>query len=102
MVFVRRLMFLKYSCEKPVKKNCGRPVFFDELSVADCKKFFKGFPVFKQSSQFFKTSFSDIFRNMHFLCATKKVLQKQSTKINLKVTEKSCDETEDDVMKFIL
>ena len=27
-------MFLKYSCQKPVKKNCGRPVFLEELQAA--------------------------------------------------------------------
>ena len=27
MLFVRKLMFLKCSCQKPVKRNCGRPVF---------------------------------------------------------------------------
>ena len=39
---------------------------------------------------------------MHFLCTTKKVLQKQSAKIDLKVPGKSSDEIDDDVMKFIL
>ena len=39
---------------------------------------------------------------MHFFCATKKVLQKQSAMIDLKVPGKSCDEIDDDVMKFIL
>ena len=37
-----------------------------------------------------------------FVCARKKVLQKQSTKIDLKVPEKSYDEIDDNVMKFIL
>ena len=36
------------------------------------------------------------------LCPAKKVLQKQSAKIDLKVPGKSCDEIDDDVMKFIL
>ena len=27
-------MFLKYSCQKPVKTNCGRPVFLEELQAA--------------------------------------------------------------------
>ena len=44
LVFVRKLMFLKYSCQKILEKNCGRPVFSEEL--AGCKKFFKGFPAF--------------------------------------------------------
>ena len=39
---------------------------------------------------------------MHFLCTTKKVLQKQSAKINLKVPGKSCGKIDDNVMKFIL
>ena len=34
LVFVRKLMFLKYSCQKPLKKNCGRPVFLEELQTA--------------------------------------------------------------------
>ena len=48
------------------------------------------------------TSFADIFRNINFLCATKKVLQKQSAKINLKVPGTSCGKIDDDGMKFIL
>ena len=48
-------------------------------------------------------SFADIFKNMTFLCATrKKVLQKQSAKIDLKVPGNSCDGIGDDVMKFTL
>ena len=39
---------------------------------------------------------------MHFLCATKKVLQKQLAKIDFKVPGKSCGEIGDDVMKLIL
>ena len=34
MVFVRKLMFLKYSYHKPVKKNFARPVFLEELQAA--------------------------------------------------------------------
>ena len=34
LVFLRKLMFLKYSCQKPVKKNCERPVFLEELQAA--------------------------------------------------------------------
>ena len=40
-------------------------------TVGDCKKYFKAFPSFEQNFEFLKTSFADIFRNMHFLCATK-------------------------------
>ena len=80
------------------KKVCGKPVFFKELQAAR--------NVSKDSLQFNKipnkTSFADIFRNMHFLRATKKVLQKQLAKIDLKAPWKSCDEIDSDVMKFIL
>ena len=34
MVFVRKLMFLRYSCQKPTKKNYGRTAFFEELLAA--------------------------------------------------------------------
>ena len=27
-------MFFKYSCQKPLKKNCGRPVFLEEFQAA--------------------------------------------------------------------
>ena len=39
---------------------------------------------------------------MHFLCTTKKVLQKQLAKIGLKMPGKSCDKIDDDVMKLIV
>ena len=34
LVFVRKLMFLKYSYHKPVKKNFARPFFLEELQAA--------------------------------------------------------------------
>ena len=34
LIFFRKLMFLKYSCQKPVKKNDGRLVFLEELQAA--------------------------------------------------------------------
>ena len=60
------------------------------------------FPWILTKFLFCKTNFADIFRNMYFLCATKNVLQKQLAKIDLKVPGKSCDENDDDVVKFIL
>ena len=39
---------------------------------------------------------------MRFLCTTKKLLQKQLARIDLKVPGKSYDVIDDDVMKFIL
>ena len=99
LVFVTKLMFLKYVCQKPMKKNCERPVFSEELQAA--------INVSKVSLYFNKipnslSQTADIFRNMHFLCATKQVLQKQLAKIDLKVTGKSCDEVDGDVTKFML
>ena len=78
-------MFLKYSCQKPVKKNCGRPVFLEELQAA---------------RNFSKVSL--YFNKIPNSLRQKKVLQKQSVKINLKVPGKSCGKIDDDVMKFIL
>ena len=34
MVFVKKLMFFKYSCQKPLKKNCGRPVLLEEFQAS--------------------------------------------------------------------
>ena len=39
---------------------------------------------------------------MHFLFTTKKFLQKQLAKTDLKVPGESCDKIDDDVMKFLL
>ena len=33
LVFVRKFMLLKYSCQKPVKKKFERPVFLQELQA---------------------------------------------------------------------
>ena len=74
-----------------MKNFFGRPVFLGELQAARNSS--------KVSLDFNKIPNS--LRSMHF-CAPKKVLQKQSAKTDLKVTRKSCDEIDDDVMKFIL
>ena len=93
MVFIRKLMFLKYSCQEPVRKNCGKPVFLEEFQAS---LHFNKIPKFlKQVLQ----TYSEIY---FFLCATKKVLQKWLAKIDLKVPGKSSDDIDDDVMKFIL
>ena len=34
LVFVGKLMFLKCSCQKPLKNNCGRAVFLEKLQAA--------------------------------------------------------------------
>ena len=63
-------MFLKYSCQKPVKKNCGRPVFLEELQAA--RNFSKVSLHFNRIPNSLRQSFADMFRNMHFFVYHKK------------------------------
>ena len=80
-------MQLSETCEK----NCGKPIFLEELQAA--RNFSK-----------ISLHFNKILNSSYtfFFVLQKKVLQKQSTKTDLKVPGKSCDEIDDDVMKFIL
>ena len=81
-------------------KNCGKPVFLEQLQAArNFSKISLHFNKIPNSLRQVLQTYSEIYI---FLCATKKVLQKQSAKIDLKVPGKSCDEIDDDVMKFIL
>ena len=64
-------MFFKYSCQKTLKHFFGRPVFLEEFQAAI--NFSKVSLHFNKIPNSF--SFTDIFRKMHFLCTTKKVLQ---------------------------
>ena len=92
-------MFLKYSCQKPVKIFFGGPVFLEDLQAA--RKFSKVSLHFNK----IPNSLRQVLQTdpeICIFCATKKVLQKQSAKIDLKVLGKSCDEIDDDVTKFIL
>ena len=83
-------MFLKYSCQKPVKKNDGRLVFLEELQAAI--NFSKVFLHFNKIPNSLRQVFQTYPEICIFLCAGKKLLQKQSAKIDLKVPWKSCDE----------
>ena len=92
-------MLFKYSYQKPLKKNFGRPVFLGEFQAA--------INFSKVSLHFNKIPNSlrqvlQIYSETCIFLYHKKVLQKQSVKINLKVTGKSCGKIDDDVMKFIL
>ena len=83
------------------EKNCGRPVFLEELQVA--RSFSKVSLYFKKIPNSLRQVLQKYSEICIFLCAAKKVLQKQSAaKIDLKVPGKSCDEIDDDVMNFIL
>ena len=81
-------------------KNCGKPVFLEQLQAArNFSKISLHFNKIPNSLRQVLQTYSEICIS---LFATKKVLQKQSAKIDLKVPGKSCDEIDDDVMKFIL
>ena len=93
-------MFVKYSFQKPVKKNCGRPVFVEELQAArNFTKVFLHSNKIPNSLRQVLQAFSEI---RIFVCATKKLLQKQWTKIDPKAPRESCDEIDGHVTKFIL
>ena len=81
-------------------KNCGRPVLLEQLQAT--RKFSKIFLHFNK----IPNSLGQVLQAYSEICillfAAKKVLQKQSTNIDLKRPGKSCDEIDDDVMKFIL
>ena len=86
-------MQLSETCEK----NCGRPVFLEELqALRNFSKVSMHFNKFPNSLRQVLQTYSEICIS---LFATKKVLQKQSAKIDLKVPVKS-DEIDDDAMKF--
>ena len=93
-------MFLEYSCQKPVKKLFGRSIFLEELQAArNFSKVSLHFDKIPNSLRKVLQTYSEI---CVCLCAPKKVLQKQSVKIDLKVPGKSSDEIDNDVMKFML
>ena len=88
-------MFLKYSCQKPVKKKCGRPVFLEELQTA--RKFSKVSLHFNKIPNSFRQVLQTYSEICIFLC-----YKKCPPEAVGKVPGKSCDEIDDDVMKFIL
>ena len=63
-------MFLKYSCPKPVKKNCGRPVFLEELQAV--KNFLKVSLHFNKISDSLRQILQTCSEICIFLCTTKK------------------------------
>ena len=94
-------MFLKCSSQKPLKKNCGRPVFLEELQAA-ARNFSKVSLHFNKIPNCLRQVLQTYSEIGIFCVLHKKDIQKQSAKIDLKVPGKSCDEIDDDVMKFIL
>ena len=93
-------MFLNFSCQKPMKKNRGRLVFLEELQAAkNVSKVSLNFNKIPDSLRYVLQTYSEI---CIFFVLQKKVLQKQFARTDLKVPGKSCDEIDDDVMKFML
>ena len=102
MVLVRKLMFLKYiQLSETFEKNRGRPVFLEELQAA--RSFSKVFLYFNKIPNYLRQVLQT-YSEICIFCVLQKSLplQKQSTKIDLKVLGKSCDETDDDLIKFTL
>ena len=83
-------MFLKYICQKFSKKNCGKPVFLEELQAArNCSNVSLHFNKIPNSLRQILQTYPEI---CIFCVLQKIVLQKQSAKVDLKVPGKSCDE----------
>ena len=74
-------MFLKYCCQKPMKKDCGRPVFLEELQTA--RNFSKVSLHFNKTPNFL-TQVLQTYSEIYIFCMLqKKVLQKQSAKTEI-------------------
>ena len=93
-------MFLKYSFSETCKKYFGRLVFLEELQAA--RNFSKVSLHFNKITNSLREVLQTYSEICFFVCAPKKVLQKHSAKIDLKVLGKSCGEIDYDVMKFML
>ena len=70
LVFVMKLIVLKYSCQKPVKKKCERPVLLEEIQAA--KHFSKVFLHFNKIPNSLKQVLQTYSETCIFLCTTKK------------------------------
>ena len=83
-------------------KNCVRPAFLEQLQAArNLSKISLHFNKIPNSLRQVMQTYSEIYI-FCVLQKKKKIFQKQSANIDLKVPGKSCDEIDDDVMKFIL
>ena len=81
-------------------KNCVRPAFLEQLQAArNLSKISMHFNKIPNSLRQVMQTYSEI---CIFCVLQKKIFQKQSANIDFKVPGKSCDEIDDDVMKFTL
>ena len=81
-------------------EKCGRPVFLQELQAA--RNFSNVLLHFNKIPNPLRQVLQTYSEICNFFVCYQKVLQKQSTIIDLKVPGTSCDEIDDDVIKFIL
>ena len=99
-VFVRKLMFLKYSYQKKLKKKLWKTSIFRR--VGRLQETFQKFPCILTKFLILKTGFPVIFRNMHFLCAKKLSSKSSQRRLILKYRGNHVIKFDDNVMKFIL
>ena len=71
-------------------------------SVGKMQEIFQRFPFILTKFQILKTSFTGIFRNMHFLCAKKLPSRSSQQRLILKYQGNLVIKFNDNVMKFIL
>ena len=82
------------------QKNCRGRVFLKELQAA--RNFSRVSLHFNKIPNSLRQVWQTYSEICIFCVLQQKLLQKQLAKIDLKVPGKSCDEIDDDVMKFIL
>ena len=95
-------MFLnKTQLSETFVKNCGKPVFLEQLQAArNFSKISLHFNKIPNSLRQVLQTYSEI---CIFLCAAKKKSSRSSQqRLISKRQGKSCDEIDDDVMKFVL
>ena len=98
LVFARKLMFLKYICQKNLKKLWKTGIF---RKVCRLQEIFQKFPCILIKFLILKTSFAGIFRNTHFSC-TKRLSSRSSwRRLILKYQGNLVIKFDDSVMKFI-
>ena len=98
-VFVRKLMFLKYSYRKKLKKKWWKTSIFRK--GFRLQETFQKFPCILTKFLILKTCFPVIFRNMHFLCAKKLSSRSSQRRLILKYQGNLVIKFDDSVMKFM-
>ena len=100
LVFVRKLMFLKYSFQKNLEKKFWKTSIFRR--VRRLQEIFQRLPCILTKLLILKTSFAGIFRNIQFLCAKKLSSRGSRRRLILKYQGNLVIKFNDNVMKFIL